>query len=60
MKVILIEDNAVPRDAVQSHILRASHAVDWFQTAQDADMVFSTTDYDLARLDLGLPDAWIS
>jgi two-component system, OmpR family, response regulator len=56
MRILLIEDEPLLGDAVQTHLTRAGHAVDWVQRLDDADAALDTIDYGLVLLDLHLPD----
>jgi two-component system, OmpR family, response regulator len=56
MRVLLIEDEALLGDAVQCHLSRAGHAVDWMRNLADASVALATTGYNVVLLDLHLPD----
>lgn len=56
MRLLLVEDDKTLAEAVQAHVTRTGHAVDWFTTLEDAGLALRTTRYDVVVLDLGLPD----
>jgi two-component system, OmpR family, response regulator len=55
MRILLVEDDQVLGDAMQSSLQQAGYAVDWARNGKDADLVLGDQFYDLALLDLGLP-----
>lgn len=56
MRVLLVEDHHPLGQAVGDALRRAGFAVDLAPTAQEAQDLARVADYDLAILDLGLPD----
>lgn len=54
MRVLLVEDDKMLGKATSAG-LKASYAVDWCQTAEEAADALRTTDYDLIMLDVNLP-----
>lgn len=56
MRVLLVEDDQVLGEALRDHVAAARHAVDWFQTLNDAMAATETVSYGLILLDLRLPD----
>jgi DNA-binding response OmpR family regulator len=57
MRIIVVEDDTLLADGLERVLTRAGHAVDRAETGADADRLLRTVDYDLAVLDVGLPDA---
>jgi DNA-binding response OmpR family regulator len=56
MRLLIIEDEARIAELVQSALSRAGFAVDTVGTAADATATLEIGSYDIAILDLGLPD----
>lgn len=56
MRLLIIEDDRIVAAGLREGLERAGIAVDHVRTAEDADGVLRTTAYDLAVVDLGLPD----
>jgi two-component system OmpR family response regulator len=56
MRILLVEDEPNLGAAVQEHVRKAGHAVDWFQHLAPADVAIRTVAYDALLLDLHLPD----
>lgn len=56
MRVLLVEDHPQLADAVRDALVRAGFAVDHTGTAAEAREMSSLAEYDIALLDLGLPD----
>ncbi|MCO5108211.1 MAG: response regulator [Burkholderiaceae bacterium] len=56
MRVLLVEDDRMIGQAVQTALRQDGYAVDWVRDAETADTALSTADFDLVLLDLGLPD----
>ncbi|ABG32948.1 DNA-binding response regulator [Roseobacter denitrificans] len=56
MRVLLVEDHPQLADAVRDALVRAGFAVDHAGTAAEAREMSSLAEYDIALLDLGLPD----
>ncbi len=54
MRLLLIEDDKMLGRATLGG-LRTAYAVDWVQSAEDAQEALSTTNYDLLVLDINLP-----
>lgn len=55
MRILLVEDDAMLGKATAEG-LKTAYAVDWCQTAEDAQVALKTTPYDLVILDIGLPE----
>ena len=55
MRVLLVEDDAMIGEAMQSALKDAAYAVDWVQDGQAALTSLVCQHYDLVLLDLGLP-----
>ena len=56
MRILLIEDDAVLGAAVRDQIPGDGHSVDWVQRLDAAEHAMAGVPYDLALLDLMLPD----
>ena len=56
MRILLIEDDKPLADGLQRALRHAGHAVDWAARGSDAESLLDAQDYDIAVLDLGLPD----
>lgn len=56
MRVLLIEDTADLADALRQHLRAGGHAVDHAASRAEAEAAWDIADYDVALLDLGLPD----
>ncbi len=56
MKLLLIEDDAMIGRAVRQGLTGAGFAVDWVRNGREADTALSLGAYNLALLDLGLPE----
>lgn len=56
MRILLIEDDTMIGTAVRQGLVIEGHAVDWAQNASDAELALESENYELALLDLGLPD----
>jgi DNA-binding response OmpR family regulator len=56
MKILLIEDDLGLGQALQRVLLNEGHAVCWIRMAAAAPVQLNAERYDLALLDLGLPD----
>ena len=54
MRILLVEDDAMLGKATAEG-LKTAYAVDWCQTAEDAQAALKATPYDLVILDIGLP-----
>lgn len=55
MRVLLVEDDPMIGEAIQSALKDASYAADWVRNGQAALNTLSSQNYDLILLDLGLP-----
>lgn len=55
MRILLIEDDRVLGDAVMRTLQHVGYAVDWARDGKAADIALRDQVYDLALLDLGLP-----
>lgn len=56
MRILLIEDDEVLGNAVADHVAEAGHTVDRAKCLSEADDSLAVATYDLALLDLMLPD----
>jgi two-component system, OmpR family, response regulator QseB len=56
MRLLLIEDDDMLGRAARHGLVRAGFAVDWAKDARTAHLALANGVYDLALLDLGLPD----
>jgi len=54
--MLLLEDETTLAQAVRDHLTAEGHAVDWTTRAKEADELLQSTTYELALLDLRLPD----
>ncbi len=55
MRVLLVEDDRMIGQAVQTALRQDGYAIDWVRDAESADTALSTAEFDLVLLDLGLP-----
>ena len=55
MRILLVEDDAMLGKAT-SEGLKTAYAVDWCESAEDAQTALKSTPYDLIILDIGLPE----
>ncbi len=55
MRVLLVEDDRMIGQAVQTALQQDGYAIDWVRDAETADTALATGDFDLLLLDLGLP-----
>jgi two-component system OmpR family response regulator len=55
MRVLLVEDDPMIGEAIQSALKDASYAADWVKNGQTALTTLGCQHYDLVLLDLGLP-----
>ena len=56
MRVLVVEDDPLLAEGLVKVLTRAGHAVDHVASGKQADMLLTRDDYDLAVLDVGLPD----
>jgi len=56
MRLLLVEDDHGLGSALRDHIRAEGHTLDWMETLADARSCLDAVSYDLALLDLGLPD----
>ncbi|MBI3700881.1 MAG: response regulator transcription factor [Afipia sp.] len=56
MRILLIEDDRMIGEAISQALKDDAYAVDWVQDGRDAVTAFLSEQYDLALLDLGLPN----
>jgi len=54
MRLLLIEDDAMMRQALKTALLQAGYVVDSVESAEDAELAISTTNYDLMVVDINL------
>lgn len=57
MRILVVEDDALVADAIQRGLSTAGYAVDRVASTEDAERAFSTSTFDLAVVDIGLPGA---
>ena len=55
MRVLLVEDSVDVAQAIQAHLLRLGHTVDWEANGRDAMALVASDQYDLIVLDVMLP-----
>lgn len=55
MRILVVEDDAVLGDALQSGLTQAGYAVDWVRDGLKANHALSSEPYEAVVLDLGLP-----
>ena len=55
MRMLLVEDDRMIGEAVQTALRQDGYAVDWVRNADSADTALAAGSYDLVLLDLGLP-----
>ena len=55
MRVLLVEDDRMIGQAMQTALRQDGYAVDWVRDADTADTALATGGFDLVLLDLGLP-----
>ena len=55
MRILLVEDDELIGDGIQSGMSRDGHAVDWLKDGQTAFEALKTETFDIVVLDLGLP-----
>lgn len=56
MRVLIVEDDRIIGDGLVQGLTLEGYAVDWVQNRQDAESAFDMQSYDLAVIDIGLPD----
>lgn len=56
MRVLLAEDDAVLADGIMKALKQSGYIVDHAETGADAEHMLASYPYDMAILDLGLPD----
>jgi DNA-binding response OmpR family regulator len=56
VRLLIIEDNRALAQSLSNVFRAKGYAVDWAPRGDDADLMLQTQPYDLAVLDLGLPD----
>lgn len=56
MRLLLVEDDLGLGGALRDHIRAEGHTLDWMDNLADARACLGAVSYDLALLDLGLPD----
>lgn len=55
MRLLVVEDDSLLGDAIQSGLRQLGHAVDWVRDAPAAEVALRAGDYAAVVLDLGLP-----
>lgn len=55
MRILLVEDDPMVGEVLESSLKDASYAVDWVKNGDDALSGFAAQPYDVVLLDLGLP-----
>lgn len=56
MRVLLVEDDHVLGAAIRDYVLSSGQAVDWMRRLDEARLALASVPYELALLDLSLPD----
>jgi two-component system, OmpR family, response regulator QseB len=56
MRVLLVEDDAMIAQGLQTALRQGGFAVDWMRDGKSADNALQTSDFDVVLLDLGLPE----
>jgi two-component system response regulator QseB len=56
MRVLLVEDDAMIAQGLETALRQLGDAVDWIRDGEHAAAALRATDYDLVLLDLGLPN----
>src|SRR2546421_8221042 len=56
VRLLIVEDNQALAQSLCSVFRAKGYAADWASCGEDADLLLHTQPYDLAVLDLGLPD----
>ncbi len=56
MRILLLEDDIAVASGIREALERAGYTVDWLDHAAQAESALQLTAYDLAIVDLGLPD----
>jgi two-component system OmpR family response regulator len=55
MRVLLVEDDGMIAQGLQTALRQGNYAVDWVADGKSADAALKDTVFDLVLLDLGLP-----
>jgi two-component system, OmpR family, phosphate regulon response regulator PhoB len=55
-QLLLVEDDTSLGETLQERLIREGHSVEWAQNAEQARTIFESKTFDLAILDVGLPD----
>src|ERR1700689_4632822 len=55
MRVLLVEDDEMIAQGLQTALRQAAFAVDWMRDGKSAGTALQTANFDLVLLDLGLP-----
>jgi two-component system OmpR family response regulator/two-component system response regulator QseB len=55
MRILLVEDDALLGDALQTGLRQVDHVIDWVRDGISAESALATEDYAAVVLDLGLP-----
>lgn len=56
MRLLLVEDDPLLGDGIRAGLSLDDYSVDWFQDGRSAEMALQSEHYDLAVLDISLPD----
>jgi DNA-binding response OmpR family regulator len=56
MRLLLVEDDPILGDGIRAGLKLDDYSVDWFQDGHSAEMALRSEHYDIAVLDIGLPD----
>ena len=56
MRILLVEDDTMIGEALQTSLKKSGYGIDWVEDGEDADDCIRDTRYDLVILDLGLPN----
>lgn len=55
MRLLLVEDDRLLGDGIQSGLVQRGYSVDWVKNGEDAEAALLANEYGLVVLDLGLP-----
>ena len=56
MRILLVEDDKIIGDGVRQGLQLENYAVDWVEDKESAESAFAANKYEIAILDIGLPD----
>ena len=55
MRLLVVEDDALLGNGIETGLRQAGFTVDWAKDGRDAQLALDTTEYELVVLDIGLP-----